>query len=114
MPELWIPGAAGPSLEDFVEKLHKSIATYQENHGLKESSVQVELADGALLWVRSISPEPGYGFITLCPHTEDRAGSDPNEDVIVPVGSIRRIILGPAEAQRARFGFSLPEKSGEA
>src|SRR5581483_9373039 len=110
MPELWVPGAAGPSLDDFVDRLHKSIATYREKHSLEEASVQVELAAGALFWVRSISPEPGYGFITLCPHTED-APSPTEEDVIVPVGSIRRITLGPAEEHRARFGFSLPEPS---
>ena len=30
--------------------------------------VEVELADGALLRLESLSAEPGYGFLTLVPH----------------------------------------------
>ncbi len=70
--------------------------------------MQIELADGSRLTAHSISPEPGFGFITLCPHPEDAPESPPLEELIVPVGTIRRITVGEPEPARARFGFSLP------
>ena len=33
MPELWVPGAAGPSLEDFVARLHKTIESFAARFG---------------------------------------------------------------------------------
>jgi hypothetical protein len=110
VPELWIPGAAEPSLDDFVSRVLKQIEQYTASHSARQTEVQVELADGARLSVQSLSGEPGYGFVTLAVHAdEDR---DP-EQVIVPVNAIRRIDLGPAEADRARFGFALPDDGPE-
>lgn len=103
VPELWLPGAAGP-LDQFVERLHRRIAEFAQKHGLDEAAVEVELADGALIPVAAISPEPGFGFVTLCPH-----GDEPQE-LVVPIGSIKQIILGASEPARSRFGFSLPEE----
>jgi hypothetical protein len=108
MPELWVPGAGGPSVEDFVERLHKVIASYAQEHELAEASVEVELADGSTLGVKQISPEPGYGFITVRPHPEE---GEAVEDVIVPIGGIRRVTIAAAEERRARFGFSIPESA---
>ena len=102
VPELWVPGAAGP-LDQLVERLHRRIAEFAQKHGLPEAAVEVELADGALIQVASISPEPGYGFVTLSPH-----GEEPQE-LVVPIGSIKQIVLGAPEPARARFGFSLPD-----
>jgi hypothetical protein len=62
----------------------------------------VELADGERLALLSLSGEPGYGFLTL---------SVEAEQLIVPVGSIRRITLGPADEDR-KPGFALPERKG--
>ena len=101
---LWTPGAAGP-LEEFVDRLHRRIRGFAERQGLEEAAVEVELADGALLQVRSISAEPGFGFITLCPHPEEDA--EP-EELVVPLGAIRQITVGVPEPARARFGFSVP------
>jgi hypothetical protein len=106
VPELWIPGAAEPSLDDFVTRVHKQIGQYTSSHSAEQTEVQVELADGGRLTIRAISAEPGYGFVTLAVHTAD--ATDPQQ-VIVPVNAIRRIDLGPAEAERARFGFALPD-----
>ena len=106
MPELWIPGAAEPSLDDFVARLHKQIEQYTASHGAEQTEVEVELADGSRLTLQSLSAEPGYGFVTLVLHPQD--GRDPQQ-VIVPVNAMRRIDLGPAEADRARFGFALPD-----
>jgi hypothetical protein len=97
--ELWTPGTTGP-LDQFVERLHRRIEQFAQANGLDEASVEVELGDGALLPVRSISAEPGFGFVTLCPH-----GEEP-EELVVPVGYIRQIRLGVPEPARDRFGFS--------
>ena len=51
-----------------------------------------------------ISPEPGFGFVTLTPH------GDELQELVVPIGSIRQFVIGPPEPARARFGFTLPEK----
>lgn len=105
MSAVWLPGAAGP-LEQFVERVQRRIADYAERHSLAEVAVEVELADGALFHVKEISPEPGFGFVTLVPFPEE--GGEPDEDLIVPLGSVRRIVLGKDEERRERFGFAPP------
>ena len=54
--------------------------------------------------VESLAPEPGYGFVTIRPHPRDEM---PGE-VIVPIGSIKRIELSKAADERTRLGFSVP------
>ena len=100
MPELWTPGAAGP-LDQLVERIHRRVEQFAAEHGLKDAAVEIELADGATVEVASLSPEPGFGLLTVRPH-----GEEP-EELIVPLGMIRRITIGRAE-ERARLGFSLP------
>jgi hypothetical protein len=104
VPDLWLPGAAPASLDDFVDRLHRQIEQYTTSHAAEQTVVEVELADGEQLVIHSLSPEPGYGFVTLTVHDDDRA-----RQLIVPVGAIRRISLGPAEGDRIRFGFNQPE-----
>ena len=101
-PELWVPGAAEPSLDDFVERVHRQIEQYTATHAADRSHVEVELADGERLALLALSSEPGYGFLTF---------SVEGEQLIVPVGSIRRITLGPADEDR-KPGFALPERKG--
>jgi hypothetical protein len=102
MSTLWIPGTTGP-LEQFVDRLQRRISGYAQRHGLDQVTVEVELVDGAHFAVKDISPEPGFGFVTLVPFDE------PEEELIVPVGSVRRITLGQAEEKLARFGFTPPQ-----
>ena len=102
MSEIWIPGAAGP-LDELVTRIHLRIEAFIERHG-KQALVQVELRDGPTAAVRSISPEPGSGFFTLCPHAEDGG----EEEWIVPVAAVARISLSSAE-EHEPFGFSLGE-----
>jgi len=107
MPELWVPGEPGPSLEDFVDRLNKAIVAFAERHAIPNAVVDVELLDGARYTIETISPEPGYGFVTLgllCGKDE----SDCPTALIVPVGSIKRIELDVAAERRGRFGFSPP------
>ena len=93
---------AGP-LDDLVARIHRRIESFAAEHELEQAMVEVELSDGALLRLASISPEPGYGFITLVPHPED---GEPQE-LIVPLGAIRQLKLSRAEADH-RIGFYLP------
>jgi hypothetical protein len=106
MPELWVPGAPAPSLEDFVARLHESIASYAERNGMPTPWVELELVDGATFALQQLRADPGYGFITLCPYPEEGEPTEHAEEVIVPVGSIKRITLGEPEERPARFGFS--------
>ena len=105
MPDLWIPGAAEPSLDDFVARVHREIERFTAGHEADATHVEVELADGERLPLQALSAEPGYGFVTLTVHPAE--GSQ--RELIVPVAAIRRISLGPAEEERARLGFSLPQ-----
>ena len=93
-------------MDRFVERVHAQIERYTSMHGADRSEVEVELAGGERLTLQSLSAEPGFGFVTLTVHPED--DREP-EQLIVPVGSIRRIALGPAEGDRIRFGFALPD-----
>ena len=101
--ELWVPGSAEPSLDDFVARVLQQIERYTETHTAEQSHVEVELGDGERLALHSLSSEPGYGFLTLT--------LPEGEQLMVPVGSIRRITLGPADENR-RPGFALPKGKG--
>jgi hypothetical protein len=106
-PDLWVPGAAEPSLDEFVARVHLQIERYTATHSAERSHVEVELATGERLTLQSLSSEPGYGFLTLAVHAKDGDA----EQLIVPVGAIRQIALGPADEQR-RPGFALPTEKG--
>ncbi len=117
-PDVWIPGVAGPQ-DDFVNRLHRKIDRYVERRGNEQAVVEVELADGSNFALHSISPEPGYGFVTLTPYPEDeerpwpQAGGEepvPPDEVVVPVGMIRKITLNDAPERRGRLGFAVPEQ----
>ena len=105
--DFWVPGAAQPSLTDFVEKVHRQIERYTEAHTAERTHVEVELGDGERLALVSLSGEPGYGFLTLSVYAADGEA----EDHIVPIGASRRIALGPADESR-RPGFALPKERG--
>jgi hypothetical protein len=101
MPELWIPGMAGP-LDDLVARIHRRIEAFGQEHGV-EAMVEIELYDGALYRLASLSPEPGYGFLTLVPQADD---GEPQE-LIVPLGAVRQLTLTATEPPH-KIGFSLP------
>ena len=102
MPDLWLPGLAGP-VDELVKRIHRRIESFAAEHGIEKAMVEVELSDGALLRLASISAEPGYGFVTLVPHV----GEDEPQEVIVPLASIRQLTLRRAAAE-SPVGFSLP------
>jgi hypothetical protein len=95
---------AGP-LDELVARIHRRIEEFATEHGV-EAMVEVELTDGSLHRLKSISAEPGYGFVTLCPHADPE--SEP-QVLIVPLGAIRQLTIAAAEPER-RIGFSLPSE----
>ncbi len=104
MSNVWTPGAAGPH-EDFVARLHRQIQRFAERHHVTEPVVTIALHGGQHVHVRSLSPDPGYGFITICPHAEE----DVPGELVVPIGTIARIEFRAAEEEEPRFGFSIPD-----
>ena len=75
-------------MEDFVDRIHKQVQRFAEEHGVAEASMEVELYDGAVFHVRSLSPEPGFGFVTLSPYEEDDPEAGVVTELIVPVGTL--------------------------
>jgi hypothetical protein len=109
VPELWVPGLAGPH-EDFVQRLHRHIERFAQEREIEQAAVEVELRDGSRFRLGGVLPEPGFGFVTIVPHEEQRAAEDDvPAEVIVPIGQIERIDIYEARDQRGRFGFALPE-----
>lgn len=99
MPELWVPGVAEPSSQAFIERLHAQIDRFAKELPGGEAQVEIELRDGSVLPLESILPEPGFGFVTLRPHSGKAA------EVVIPIGAIARLQLGPPE-EHPPFGFS--------
>ncbi len=91
---------AGP-LDDLVGRIHRRIEAFKETYGVDEVAVSVELVDGALHRLARLLAEPGYGFITLCPHCDE---GEP-EELIVPLGAIRELRIAKAEPEQ-RLGFA--------
>ncbi len=104
MPDLWIPSVEGPH-DDLVARIHRRIEAFAREHGV-EAMVEAELSDGSLHRLKSISPEPGYGFVTFSPHPVD---GKPLE-LVVPLTAIRQLTIAAAEPER-RIGFSVPPEA---
>ena len=109
MNELWLPGAVGPQ-DEFVARLHRRIQRFAEARGVPQAVVEVELRDGARFRLDTISPEPGYGFVTLTPHP----GDDLPDELVVPIGAIGRVELYAVEEAEPAFGFWPPDESANA
>ena len=103
MPELWTPGMTGP-LDELVSRIERRIESFRSTHELERAGVSIELTDGSLHRLASISAEPGFGFVTLCPH----CGDGEPEELIVPLGAIREIRIGvPDDEQRLGYAASV-------
>lgn len=89
---------AGP-LEELVKRIHRRIEAFAEEQGIPEAAVSIELFDGSLHRLRSLSAEPGFGFISFRPLGDD------DQELIVPLGTVREIrVTAPGPEQR--LGFS--------
>jgi hypothetical protein len=96
----------GPA-EDFVGRLHRAIERFAGEHETEKPFVEVELRDGSRFALESVSPEPGYGFITLKPVPLE----DLPDELIVPIAAVARIELSKAGDRPERLGFSVPDAS---
>jgi hypothetical protein len=105
MSELWLPG--GVSADDFVARVHQQIGRFAQEQGLAQAMVEVELRSGARYVLDTLSPDPGYGFVTLRPHREDEGE---REELIVPLASVAQIRISTTE-EEPRFGFVLPDET---
>jgi hypothetical protein len=89
---------AGP-LEELVKRIHRRIEAFAEDQGIPEAAVSLELFDGSLHRLRTLSAEPGFGFISFRPIGDD------DQELIVPLGTVREIRVSvPAPEQQ--LGFS--------
>ena len=93
---------AGP-VDELVARIHRRVREFADEHGV-EALVEAELMDGSLHRLKTISADPGFGFVTLCPHGE----AEPRV-LIVPIGAIRQLTIAEAEPER-RVGFSVPDE----
>ena len=92
---------AGP-MEELVKRLERRVERFREEHALADVDVTIELMDGSLHRLKTIAAEPGFGFISFCPH-----GEEP-EEVIVPLGAVREIRLRVPSPEQA-VGFAVGE-----
>ena len=115
MSALWVPGMPAGPQEEFVARLYRKIDQFVSRRGHEDARVEIELIDGVRLIVHSISPEPGFGFVTIAPYPDDEArpwprapGEEPvpPDEIILPVGSIKRITLNDASDRRPPLGFA--------
>jgi hypothetical protein len=91
---------AGPH-EELVKRIERRVERFKEEHALAEVEVTIELADGSLHRLKTVSAEPGFGFVSFCPHCDD---DDPQE-MIVPLGAVREIRIGTPGPEQA-VGFT--------
>ena len=91
---------AGP-LDDLVQRILRRVEAFKAEHSLDDAEVSIELVDGSLYRLKTLSAEPGFGFVSFTPHGE---GGDP-EHVIVPLGAVRELRIAAPEHEHA-LGFS--------
>jgi hypothetical protein len=91
---------AGP-LEELVKRIHRRIDAFREEQA-HDVAVSIELFDGSLFRLQTLSHEPGFGFVSFRPHPD----GEEQQELIVPLGAIREIRIGPAEPPQ-RLGFTV-------
>jgi hypothetical protein len=89
---------AGP-LDELVKRILRRVEVFKGEHSLEDVEVSIELVDGSLHRLQTMSAEPGYGFVSFRPH------ADEPEEVIVPLGAVREIRIGIPGTEQA-FGFA--------
>ena len=98
----------GP-LDELVQRILRRVEAFKQEHALTEAEMSLELVDGSLHRLKALSAEPGFGFVSFCPHCDD---GEP-EEMIVPLGAIRELrIAAPEHEQALGFGSvpgSVPE-----
>jgi hypothetical protein len=98
---------AGP-LDELVKRILRRVDAFREERSLDEVEVSIELVDGSLHRLKTLSAEPGFGFVSFCPHCDD---GEPQE-IIVPLGAVREIRIGAPGPDQA-VGFVGPGSAPE-
>jgi hypothetical protein len=91
---------AGP-LDELVQRILRRVEAFKAEHSLEDAEVSIELLDGSLYRLKTLSAEPGFGFVSFSPHDED---GEPTE-VVVPLGAIRELRIGTPGPEQA-VGFA--------
>ena len=91
---------AGP-LDELVQRILRRVEAFKTEHSLEDAEVRLELVDGSLHRLKTLSAEPGFGFVSFAPHGDD---GEP-EEIIVPLGAVREIRIGAPGAEQA-VGFT--------
>ena len=91
---------AGP-LDELVQRILRRVEAFKTEYSLDDAEVSIELVDGSLYRLKTLSAEPGFGFVSFTPHGE---GGEP-EHVIVPLGAIRELRIAAPGHEQA-LGFS--------
>ena len=91
---------AGP-LDELVQRILRRVEAFKTEHSLEDAEVRLELVDGSLHRLRTLSAEPGFGFVSFAPHGDD---GEP-EEIIVPLGAVREIRIGAPGPEQA-VGFT--------
>ena len=90
---------AGP-LDELVKRILRRVDGFKEEHALEDVQVSIELIDGSLHRLKTLSSEPGFGFVSFRPHSPDE-----QEEIIVPLGAVREIRIAPPETEQV-LGFA--------
>ena len=93
---------AGP-LDELVSRILRRVDAFKNEHSLEDVEVSIELMDGSLHRLQTLSSEPGFGFVSFRPY----AGEGDPAEVIVPLGAVREIRIGVPGSEQA-FGFAGP------
>ena len=96
---------AGP-LEEFVKRILRRIDVFRDEHALEDVQVSIELIDGSLHRLKTLSSEPGFGFVSFRPH-----GTEEPAEVIIPLGAVREIRIAPPETEQALGFAGSPDES---
>ena len=65
---------AGP-LDELVSRILRRVDAFKEEHSLEDVEVSIELVDGSLHRLQTLSSEPGFGFVSFRPHAADEPGN---------------------------------------
>ena len=79
-----------------MSRIVRRIEDFRTEHGLEHAGVSVELADGSLHRLASLSAEPGFGFLTLCPHCDERRAGGADRPARRDQGDQDRALRGRA------------------
>lgn len=79
------------------------VERFRIDRELEAVEVVAELWDGAVHRLETLTPEPGFGFLTLVPVPEPE---EPPSLLVVPVGALRGFTISPPDPEHP-FGFSV-------